>query len=240
MSSTTIGKREIEAVTGLTRRLRNDPEVWPIFERVGFREYMTMEEVGFVRRKVSDTGVIEFNNPALNIKGSDWLISIGLLERLADGMLMDVDLEGEWVAEFISDRWHTPSSEGKSTCKPIELGWIMALAREIIADPKNIEYFMGLTDFQHCNPRERPVQNPIQNRKNQFCTKHCLNNRDTTLGIWPLLYSWHPDYAHLQSAQIDDITNIEQAKKALANRHESEPNITGGYNLSVYFEDLNR
>jgi hypothetical protein len=229
-----------EQIIGLTRRLRNDPEVWEIFKRVGFREYLTENEIVFLLNKIPHVGFNEFNPPELDIQGDDWKISIGLLERLADGMLTDADLEGEWVSAFIQDRWHTPIDQNNhSTQKPTELGWIMALAREIEADPNNWKYFINLTEFQHDSPRDRPLPNPIAFRSSQFRLKHCLGNRESTLGIWPLLYAKHEKYSKPKK-KIDNITNIDQVKRALSDSHKTEPNWLGGYNLDIYFEDLNR
>ncbi len=244
MTATDLRRRQ-EQVVGLTRRLREDPEVWPLFERVGFRDYLSGDEVAFVLTKVGRVGFHEFNPPDLNIEAGDWKICVGLLERLAGGLLSDAELEGEWVARFVEDRWHTPSvGEGiyqKGTVKPVELGWVMALARDVDADPKNWAYFTGLTPLQYMSPRDRPLPNPIQIRIGQFRTKHCLSNRDSTLGIWPLLFCRLQDERYARPERfITDLTDVEQVKRALAPFHQTTPNLTGGVNLDVCFKDLNR
>lgn len=128
-------------VVEFTRQLRNEAEVWPIFERVGFREYFSMEEIRFLHRRIPQIAPRQAADRP--IKSLDWMISFGLLGRLADGLIVDSDLDGKWVSGFIIDRWHVPSVERNGLrqsggWRPVELGWVMALAREIAKDPSTL------------------------------------------------------------------------------------------------------
>lgn len=216
----------------LTRHLREQPDIWALFKRVGFREYLTRDEITFVSQQIPKI-VYDFLADEVYSHHDDVSITVGLLERLADGILTDADLEGEWVAGFIADRRELPPPYEHFFRKPTELGWVMALAREVDANPACWAYFEGLTEFEHDSPRDRPLPNPIDDNLSQFRFKHCLKNRYSNIFIYPLLYG------KLQG-RLDDITDIKSVKRFLLRDHTSEPKLSGGVNLDVYFEDLNR
>ncbi len=225
-------------IIALTRHVRDEhAEIWRIYQRIGFREYPSIEELIHIHEILPSISAKLWNNSNADIH-QDKFISLGLLARLADGLLTDSDLDGKWVAEFIEDRRQvTPSlKNGRRSSggwKPIELGWIMALAREVDSDPKYWSYFTSLSKQQHENARLRPYPDIVYWKKCQFRDKHCLMNRETSLGIFPLLYA-------KKEGKISSITDIEQVKAVLGREHRTQPSILGGFNLDCYFEDLNR
>lgn len=230
----------VKQLAQLTRHIRDEhSEVWSIFKRVGFREYMTRDEIAFVSRSIGNISYKLWKRECSD-GHQDAKITVGLLARLADSMLSDDELEGKWVANFIADRRKVPprivngyTQHGGS--RPIELGWVMALAREVDAESYCWEYFSSLSQFELTVARERPRPNPIEDKLIQFGFKHCLSNRYSNLGIYPLLF------AKLDGV-ITDITDIEQAKIALSSNAvtNKKPTIKGGFILDDYFEDLNR
>lgn len=198
---------------------------------------MTIDDAVFLHKKLPRVAYEAWREQSFDDL-QDALMAIGLLYRLADGLLSDGDLEGKWVATFIEDRRKVPPvlKYGRSQpggWKPIELGWVMALAREVDADPKCWEYFSKLSQEQLDNPRLRPGLDPVLWKKNLFVDKYSLVNRDSSLGIFALLYA-------KKNQEIDDITDINQVKIALRGSHRTEASLVGGFNLDIYFEDLNR
>lgn len=246
-------------IVALARRMREIPEVWAVFERIGFHDYMTAEESTTLAAHLRRCNeLITKDRDFKYIESGDAMLSYGLLARLGEGLWTDADLDGLTVDHFLSDRRcyletgernpdTIPRSFGSPIGKPIELGWVVALAREVEARPDMWRYFSGLSGRQHSDVRGRARSkhgDPIMIFCWLFTARYCLWNRIRISGrIFSLLYgklrALETDKARAMFGEhwasqksIRDITDVDAVRMFFADSRD--------VNLDVYFEDLDR
>lgn len=216
-----------QEIISLARTMQKDEHLWSIFQRIGFRDYLSEDEIQWVSKHARTTAA---TIGADHLFGSDQLLTIGLLERCADEIWTIENLEIEEVDKFLSDRrCYLPDGTYNmhrtvTNDHPIELGWVMALAREVHAHPKWWDYFRKLSDEERAKPDRN--NDPVELRRLQFKFKHCLFNR-AQIPIFALLYG-------KLNEELRDITNVDAVAKFLIEK--------GGLGVApnTYFEDLNR